>query len=58
MSLPQPLIDLDDGDGLLTADAEGLLRAAAMAGAQVRSTAEAVAEGRWPTSVGGTRRAP
>ncbi|BBY54765.1 TobH protein [Mycolicibacillus koreensis] len=45
MSLPQPLIDLDDGDGLLTADAEGLLRAAAMAGAQVRSTAEAVAEG-------------
>jgi len=45
VSPQQPLIDLDDGDGLLTADADGLLRAAAMAGAQVRSTAAAVAEG-------------
>lgn len=38
-------IDLDDVDGLLGADREGLLRAAAMAGAQVRATAAALAEG-------------
>ena len=38
-------IDLDDVEGLLAADREGLLRAAAMAGAQVRATAAAVDEG-------------
>lgn len=38
-------IDLDDVDGLLAADRDGLLRAAAMAGAQVRATAAAVDEG-------------
>ncbi len=38
-------IDLDDVEGLLAADREGLLRASAMAGAQVRATAAAVDEG-------------
>ncbi len=38
-------IDLDDTEGLLAADREGLLRAASMAGAQVRATASAVDEG-------------
>ncbi|WP_304111978.1 TobH protein [Mycolicibacterium bacteremicum] len=38
-------IDLDDVEGLLAADRDGLLRAAAMAGAQVRATAAAVDEG-------------
>jgi hypothetical protein len=38
-------IDLDDGDGLLAADRSGLLRAASMAGAQVRATAAALDEG-------------
>ena len=37
--------DLDDGDGLIVADRNGLLRAAAMAGAQVRATAAALDEG-------------
>ncbi|MCV7057169.1 TobH protein [Mycolicibacterium gilvum] len=38
-------VDLDDADGLLAADRHGLLRAASMAGAQVRATAAALAEG-------------
>ena len=38
-------IDLDDVNGLLDADRDGLLRAASMAGAQVRATAAAVDEG-------------
>ena len=38
-------IDLDDADGLLAADREGLLRGASMAGAQVRATAAALDEG-------------
>lgn len=37
--------DLDDVEELIAADAEGLLHAAALAGAQVRAVAEAVAEG-------------
>ncbi|MGB3302574.1 MAG: hypothetical protein WBA98_07775 [Gordonia sp. (in: high G+C Gram-positive bacteria)] len=37
--------DLDDVDGLLAADREGLLRAAAMAGAGVRSVSQAQSEG-------------
>jgi hypothetical protein len=42
---PVGVIDLDDADGLLSADRDGLLRAAAMAGAQVRATGAALAEG-------------
>jgi hypothetical protein len=38
-------IDLDDVEGLLAADREGLLRAASMAGAQMRATAAALDEG-------------
>jgi hypothetical protein len=38
-------IDLEDTDGLLAADREGLLRAASSAGAQVRAVAAAVGEG-------------
>ena len=45
MNATQAVVDLDDVDGLLTADREGLLRAAAMAGAQVRATAAALDEG-------------
>jgi hypothetical protein len=39
------IVDLDDVEGLLAADRDGLLRAASMAGAQVRSTAAALDEG-------------
>ena len=45
MSSPHATVDFDDTDGLLEADRDGLLRAAAMAGAQVRATAAAVEEG-------------
>lgn len=38
-------LDLDDAEGLLAADRGGLLRAASMAGAQVRATAAALDEG-------------
>ncbi|WP_118914395.1 TobH protein [Mycobacterium shigaense] len=38
-------IDLEDTDGLLAADRDGLLRAASSAGAQVRAAAAAVDEG-------------
>lgn len=38
-------IDLEDTEGLLTADREGLLRAASSAGAQVRAIAAAASEG-------------
>jgi hypothetical protein len=38
-------IDIDDVDGLLDADRDGLLRAASMAGAQMRATAAALEEG-------------
>jgi hypothetical protein len=41
----QAAVDLDDVEGLLAADREGLLRAASMAGAQVRATAAAADEG-------------
>ena len=37
--------DLDDAEQLLSADVEGLLRGVALAGAQVRSIAEAAREG-------------
>ena len=39
------VIDLDDAEGLIAADRGALLRAASMAGAQVRATAAAVDEG-------------
>jgi hypothetical protein len=45
MSATRATIDLDDSDGLLGADREGLLHGASMSGAQVRATAAAVDEG-------------
>jgi hypothetical protein len=45
MNATQATIDLDDTDGLLAADRDGLLRAASTAGAQVRATAAARDEG-------------
>ncbi|MGC0364913.1 hypothetical protein ABH922_002897 [Rhodococcus sp. 27YEA15] len=45
MTASMPLLDLDDGEAVTAADAEGLLRAVAMGGAQIRSTAAAVADG-------------
>ncbi len=42
---PAADVDLDDAEGLLAADRHGLLRAASMAGAQVRATAAAFEEG-------------
>lgn len=39
------MVDLDDAEGLLDADREGLLRGASMAGAQMRATAAAFDEG-------------
>ena len=44
-SFPGSTVDLDDAEALLAADHDGALRAASMAGAQVRATAAAVAEG-------------
>ncbi|AFM16149.1 hypothetical protein Mycch_1347 [Mycolicibacterium chubuense NBB4] len=43
--LSAAVVDLDDTEGLLAADRQGLLRAASMAGAQVRATAAALDEG-------------
>jgi len=43
--MPAIIGDLDDVESLLSADHDGLLRSAAMAGAQVRSVAQAQAEG-------------
>lgn len=43
------VVDLDDVDGLLAADRMGLLRAASMAGAQVRAVAAALEEGELDT---------
>ena len=45
MNPTQAAVDLDDVEGLLAADRDGLLRAASMAGAQVRATAAALDEG-------------
>ena len=45
MSAAHATIDLDDVEGLIAADREGLLRAASMAGAQMRATASALEEG-------------
>ncbi|MEZ0366982.1 TobH protein [Mycobacterium sp. pUA109] len=45
MNATSTTIDLDDTEALLGADRDGLLRAASMAGAQVRATAAAADEG-------------
>lgn len=45
MNATHAVIDFDDAEGLLAADREGLLRAASMAGAQVRAAAAALTEG-------------
>lgn len=45
MNATNATIDLDDVEGLLAADHNGLLRSASMAGAQVRAMAEALDEG-------------
>jgi hypothetical protein len=45
MSATRATIDLDDSDGLIGADRQGLLHGASMSGAQVRATAAAVEEG-------------
>ncbi len=45
MSTTRATLDLDDTEALIAADHDGLLRAASMAGAQVRATASAVDEG-------------
>lgn len=45
MSAAHATIDLDDVEGLIAADREGLLRAASMAGAHMRATASALEEG-------------
>lgn len=45
MSAAHATVDLDDTEALLDADRDGFLRGAAMAGAQARAVAAAVAEG-------------
>jgi len=55
MNAARTAVDLDDPDGLLEADHEGLLRFAAMAGAQVRATGTAVDEGALEPIAGGAR---
>ena len=45
MNATNAAVDLDDVEGLLAADRDGLLHAASMAGAQVRATAAALDEG-------------
>jgi hypothetical protein len=45
MSAAHTTVDFDDVEGLLAADRQGLLRAASMAGAQVRAMAAALDEG-------------
>lgn len=55
MSAARVTVDLDDSDGLLEADRGGLLRFAAMAGAQVRATAAAIEEGGLSSVAGGPR---
>ena len=42
---PAAAVDLEDAEGLLAADRDGLLRAVSMAGAQVRAAAAALDEG-------------
>ncbi|RRQ26473.1 tobH protein [Rhodococcus sp. Eu-32] len=44
MTAASPLFDLDDSDALVAADVDGVLRSAALAGAQARATSTAVVE--------------
>lgn len=55
MTAPGLTVDIDDADGLLAADRDGLLHAVAMAGAQVRATAAAVEEGALDSVASGDR---
>ena len=55
MSAAQATVDLDDTAGLLEADRDGLLRASALAGAQVRATAAAADEGALESVTDGQR---
>ena len=55
MNAKQATIDLDDTEGLLAADREGLLRAASMGGAHVRAAAAALDEGALDSVRGGDR---
>lgn len=55
MSPARTWVDLDDAEGLVEADRDGLLRFAAMAGAQVRATGTAVEEGALEAVAGGAR---
>ncbi len=55
MSALNATVDLDDTEGLIEADRDGLLRAAATAGAQVRATAAAVEEGALESVTGDAR---
>jgi len=55
MSSAHATVDLDDTDGLLEADRDGLLRASALAGAQVRATAAAIDEGALDSVTDGQR---
>ncbi|POX80322.1 TobH protein, partial [Mycobacterium kansasii] len=48
-------VDLEDADGLIAADRDGLLRAASTAGAQVRAIAAAHDEGELDLLRGGRR---
>ena len=55
MNATRATVDLDDAEGLIAADHDGLLRAASMAGAQVRATATAVDEGALESVLTGER---
>ncbi|MFD3812072.1 tobH protein [Rhodococcus sp. NPDC058639] len=44
MTAPLPLFDFDDVDGVIAADVDGVLRSAALGGAQIRAVATAVDE--------------
>lgn len=56
MSSANATVDLDDTEGLLDADRDGLLRASATAGAQVRATAAAIDEGALDSVMTGGQR--
>jgi len=45
VTAPPPLFDFDDASAVVAADVDGVLRAAALGGAQIRATAAAVDEG-------------
>ena len=57
MNATRSAIELDDADGLVAADREGLLRAASTSGAHVRAIGEAVGEGELQSLAGPLPRA-